>query len=69
MNERVAASMDGMDDEKPDIFVVTCPKCGFAFQLRWDSEPFSLNVRWCQSAGIYAVDIKCPRCRHKEDLM
>ncbi len=52
-----------------------CGKCGKTFALTADHEVTEgeerrtfVQIRSCDSGGIYATYVECPWCRHKFDL-
>lgn len=47
-----------------ESFTAQCPECAGYFKI----EPKHLNVRACESAGIYTVELHCPLCKHYCDL-
>jgi len=50
-----------------------CRGCGKAFYLTGDDDVKGfctlLQIRACDSGGIYAVYVVCPHCRLKHDLI
>lgn len=57
--------------------VCVCGSCGKEFHLYGDSDCCGYNtddlgtyleIRSCESGGIYAIYVLCPHCRHEHDL-
>lgn len=77
--ERVQASMmlTGIPWRRCRGVSWVCAECAKPFRLRWTDygdyvnekeTPVTLMVNLCQSGGVYAVRVRCPHCRHEEDL-
>lgn len=51
--------------ETTDRFSIVCPKC----KHQWLLSTEDLNLRSCESGGIYACNIECPNCKFEQDLL
>ncbi len=47
------------------LFTARCPECEKAFTLNAEH----IKVHACESGGVYAIWIHCPRCRYKVDVL
>jgi phage FluMu protein Com len=56
-------------------FHVDCPNCHKRFLLVYRDyvdgirQQTTLEISSCTSGGIYSVEVKCPHCKHTEDLV
>ncbi len=49
---------------------IICPMCEKEFTLSHDEyeETETLLICSCTSGGIYAIEIRCPECGHREEV-
>lgn len=53
-----------------------CPDCNQQFRLLYceyrvtgKNEPRTLVISSCDSGGVYNVEVECPHCHAREDVM
>lgn len=62
-----------MGDKKLADLTCICRNCGELFYVRFDDEYsprlnteeiVGIDIRGCESGGIYAMQVTCPHCKH-----
>jgi predicted RNA-binding Zn-ribbon protein involved in translation (DUF1610 family) len=60
------------DPTRPDV-VALCPDCGKTFPLVFNEygrkHGGTLDIGYCLSAGVYSVEVVCPHCGGRTDVL
>ena len=58
------------------MLVCLCENCGKRFRLTFEEYPkreeelpaSDIEIRACESGGVYAAHVVCPHCKYQHDL-
>lgn len=56
------------------MLICICSDCKQSFELTWDGKATqylkasNIDIRSCDSGGVYACYIDCPYCNHSHEL-